>query len=64
LQAEQNVHLEEDILILLVSLRLDLLGELDDGLELGVMAFLLRLLCGGTAFERRRSKVGEDSEGI
>lgn len=35
------VHLEEDILIFLASLSLDLLGELDDGLEMRIVLLVL-----------------------
>lgn len=36
-----GVHLEEDFFVLLVCLGLNLLRQLDDGLELGVMLLLL-----------------------
>ena len=37
---ERSLHLQQDLLVLLMSLGLDLLGELDDGFELGVMLLL------------------------
>lgn len=39
-----NAHLEDDLLVLLVGLGLDRLGEADDGLELGVVLVLASLL--------------------
>jgi hypothetical protein len=48
-------HLEENFLVLLMRLRIDLLGEANDGLELGVVGLLLRCDVEGA---RDRSKGG------
>ena len=39
----QGAHLEEDLLILLMGLGLDLLGELDHGLKMRVVLLFLRM---------------------